>query len=698
VSGASLAETTRAELARPALTAGIGHLALATRAAAVGAAIFAVAALARLAAIDTYVTIDESRWVQRTADFSALIGQGNLEDTFIIGHPGVTTMWTALLGLGADRARQFSFLEGRTDATRRDGYYEALGAARRPFALVGALGVAAVGLLGWRLLGAGAGIVGALLLAFEPFLVAQARVVHLDSGLTTYMAVAALSGLIYWTAGGAWPFLALSGLATGLAFLTKAPSVFVIGFVPLVAGLAWLTDGRRKPAGLAALALELAAWAAIAAAVGCLLWPALRLDPVGTILKMAQFTERVGGGEHDNYFVGRVTDDPGLFFYPLALVLRLAPATLVGVVLLAALRRRLDPARRRPALLLTLYCVGFTAMMTIGPKKFDRYILPIFPMLGLLAGLGLWLAARSVRLPTRSRRPPLALAHSPSSMWIASVGLAVLLIAVGIQAASFLSVVRYPLAFYSPLLGGGAIAERLILVGWGEGLDQAADWLNDQPRPLGEPTVATSYHRVLQARLVGSAVPLEHVRMADYVVPYVNTLQRGAEADVLGPYLASGAVEHAVRIDGIEYARVYRGPHYPAGADLGVELGGRVVLVGFVAAPGSGNLRPGEELAVGLRWDRAASAQERAVVAVLAADGRTVVQDELPLGADGPDERGQPGELHRLTVPPRTPPGTYRLVARVLDGRGRAPLPVSAGPEVGQDLVPLRELSVERAP
>ena len=29
-------------------------------------------------------------------------------------------------------------------------------------------------------------------------------------------------------------------------------------------------------------------------------------------------------------------------------------------------------------------------MMTLGPKKFDRYLLPIYPLLGLLAGLGLW--------------------------------------------------------------------------------------------------------------------------------------------------------------------------------------------------------------------------------------------------------------------------------------------------------------------
>ena len=107
-----------------------GRLAAALRVVGVGLAVFALAAVVRLWALDTYVTIDESRWVQRASDFWALIGQGNREDTFIIGHPGVTTMWTALLGMGPERARHFSFLEGRDDATRRDGYFEALIAAR----------------------------------------------------------------------------------------------------------------------------------------------------------------------------------------------------------------------------------------------------------------------------------------------------------------------------------------------------------------------------------------------------------------------------------------------------------------------------------------------------------------------------------------------------------------------------------------
>jgi hypothetical protein len=186
--------------------------------------------------------------------------------------------------------------------------------------------------------------------------------------------------------------------------------------------------------------------------------------------------------------------------------------------------------------------------------------------------------------------------------------------------------------------------------------------------------------------------------MADYVVPYVNTLQRNGDIDVLGPYLTKATPDHAVTINGIEYARVYTGPHYPTTFDLGTTIGGRVTLVRAVIAPGSGTLLPTEEVTVGLRWDKPSSNQERVSVQVLASDGKVVVQDERPLGSDGPDEQGQPGEIHHLTIPPRTAAGTYRLVARVQEGRTRAAVPVTAGPGAGGEIVPLRDLTVSRAP
>ena len=42
-------------------------------------------------------------------------------------------------------------------------------------------------------------------------------------------------------------------------------------------------------------------------------------------------------------------------------------------------------------------------------------------------------------------------------------------------------VAPYALAYYNPLVGGGPAASRVLLVGWGEGLDQVAAYLNAQP-------------------------------------------------------------------------------------------------------------------------------------------------------------------------------------------------------------------------
>ena len=75
-------------------------------------------------------------------------------------------------------------------------------------------------------------------------------------------------------------------------------------------------------------------------------------------------------------------------------------------------------------------------------------------------------------------------------------------------------------------------------------------YLNEKPIVIGAPTVASSYHRVLQAHLDGSALPIERIDFADYLVPYVNTLQRGLENDILGAVPAitnSGAFRLAQR-------------------------------------------------------------------------------------------------------------------------------------------------------
>ncbi len=541
----------------------IGGRSMKIAALALALLVFGLVLTIRLPDLDKFATIDESRWIQRGADFWTFMKKGDNAGTFLIGHPGVTTMWLVGLGMGQDRVDAMATRPGLDDVTRRAGYLDALVSARRAFVILGAIVLAVITMLVWRLIGPQAGALTGILLAFDPFLAAHGQVAHLDATLTGFMTVAALSAMIFGLRGGGIGFLALSGVATGMALLTKAPSIFLLPAIPLLAGLPRLREMRTfSPEKIRPLILGLVVWGVVVLAVVVVLWPAFRVDAVGVVQKLIQFTSRVGGGEHDNFFMGRATDDPGLMYYPTMLVFRLGLGTLAGVVLLAVMQRKSE--WRGVIVASALFVLGFVVMMNLGPKKFDRYLLPILPMLGIWAALGWWSLSRHARFGTGAR--------------VGLIG-----VAIGLQLIPTLLVRPYYLSYFNPLMGGGAAAQTQVLVGWGESIAPVAAYLNDKPIVIGAPTVASSYHRVLQAHLDGSALPIERIGFADYLVPYVNTLQRGLENDILGEYLQSQTPELSVWHNGIEYARVYRGPHYPATVPLGAQLGGATLVEAVIA-------------------------------------------------------------------------------------------------------------------
>jgi hypothetical protein len=389
---------------------------------------------------------------------------------------------------------------------------------------------------------------------------------------------------------------------------------------------------------------------------------------------MAEFTLKNGGSERDNFFLGAQVDDPGPLFYPLALLFRATPLLLLGLALLLWLlvRRRCRPSALWPALLLGGYAVGFLLLMTLGQKKFDRYGLPVFPALDLLAGLGLWLGWRAVAKRARSTLVIALTAFAALAVW------------------PLASVYPYYLAYYNPLLGGGAAAQRLLFVGWGEGMDRVAAYMNAKPIVLHAPMVATAYHRVLQAHLRGNnAMPLERAELADYIVPYVNSIQRDQKAELLTGFLEGQQPELTVWINGIEYARVYRGPHLPVDRQFDTDFGGRLQLEGLTFAPGAGRARPGDDLLLRLRL--LPTGDPGALVTVLrlvGLDGIPVLQDRQPLTrAIRENERLLvDSQLH---LPNALGPGEYRLQLLVDDPATGRPLTVA-----GSGAVTLQALTV----
>ena len=191
---------------------------------------------------------------------------------------------------------------------------------------------------------------------------------------------------------------------------------------------------------------------------------------------------------------------------------------------------------------LAAYVLVFMAIMSVGAKKLDRYVLPALMAANLLAGVGIWALARQVQR---------------------AAGLIVLL-AVLSQLALFVTTQPYPIAVYNPLLGGAATAQRLMTVGWGEGLDQEAGFLNAQPNAESI-AIATNYQDIMRPRFVGTTYPLTILppnvtARVEYVLLYISTAQRARLAPLAQLALASGQPVFTARVHGQEYAWVFRVP------------------------------------------------------------------------------------------------------------------------------------------
>jgi hypothetical protein len=652
-------------------------------------ALFVSALIPRMAVISSYVTTDEGNWMGRTALFARALRDNDPMTTYQSGHPGVTTMWTTYLGLGAERAI------GLADYVRPDGlekapnYLNLLREGRRFFPVVTSLAVVVLWLLIWRLFGPGLALVAGVLIAVEPFFLAHSYVTHVDGSLTSYMNVAFFSALVYASRRGGRGYLVLCGIATGLAFLTKAPASFLALFIPLIAVVAFRAQGRlHSLADLRRLVLDGLTWVAVTGLVCFALWPALRTDPVATLTQMVTYTEEVGGSDHENFYFNQPVGDPGPSYYLVASTFRLTPVTMLGLALLlvnlviSAVLCRRRPALRIPkhwlAVFLALFAFTalFMLMMTTAPKKFDRYMLPTFPSRELLAAAGLWLTVRRT-----------------AGRWTPRVLPAVVLVVGVAQIWPALAVFPYYLSYYNPLLGGGPRAAKTLVVGWGEGIEQVTNYLNAKP-DSDRLTISGFYPRVMMAQFNGKVLPDKQYDPAatDYIVLYINALQRDLASN-LRQEARGRKAELIVRINGIEYARLYSVPPPPNRSAAGTEFSGVARLERTYLKSDerrylkSDNINPGDTLMMTLRWSllQPMSSDLYARVAVVDKRGRTVVDSTERVGGQVEGTTGAGDgtvltEVHRLPLPEEAQ-GDVQLVVSLLDGPNGRPIDITTWPD-----------------
>jgi len=140
-----------------------------------------------------------------------------------------------------------------------------------------------------------------------------------------------------------------------------------------------------------------------------------------------------------------------------------------------------------------------------------------------------------------------------------------ILVVLGFQLAGALGTWPYYFSYFNPLLGGPEKAVDVMQVGWGEGLDEAARYLNNKPDAESVQVLAwyasgpfDYFFKGQSTTLSFEEQDLEEISNYDYVVLYAHQWQRQLPTPAFLAYFDKQTPEAVVTIDGIDYAWIYR--------------------------------------------------------------------------------------------------------------------------------------------
>jgi hypothetical protein len=664
--------------------------------------IFLVSLALRILAITVPINSDEQLWMTRGSTFIQNLLEGDLTGTYRRHHPGVTNMWVIGSSMLANCVLQKHFpgllgLNQPLDLNACLNQVHPIIFYVLPRLLQAAIASACMVclyILTKQLLGQSVALCSLSLLLLEPFFLAYQRYLTTDALMADFSILALLLFLLYLRSDllRAIPLcdryryrrqlLVASGVFMGLATATKVTALFILPAVALWIVLIELGNWRTRfpQRGWKRQLADLRWWGLSILGTIVLIWPAMWVSPSYVVAQI--YKGLLKESERGLlFFLGQITDSPGLLFYPLVLAYRLSPVLQVGllaflgILLIPKLRRHQKRMPELTALALVPLCV--LLILSASDSKIDRYINLFLPVLALLSAVGwlgmvVWVGRSAEALRRRFGKHHMG-------QWGINRGVTTAIALFGLQLIVLVPYYPYYLSYYNPLLGGSGAAKHIFMIGQGEGLDLAAKWLNQSPNAK-EIKVASWYSSSFAAYFHGQTLPIEKDILPDpqpwttanRVVLYYNQFQRQLPEPKAIAYFALQQPLFAARLHDIDYARVYPGP-VPLPEDLeriqiplSLSFGKQVRLLGYDM--NTSKLSPGEALVVTFYWKFLAPMSPDMTINVSLRDTQGKLQngsDARPLDGYFFTDKVTPGtvlrDVHKLTVAPGTPVNCYRL-------------------------------------
>ena len=233
----------------------------------------------------------------------------------------------------------------------------------------------------------------------------------------------------------------------------------------------------------------------------------------------------------------------------------LVPAALLGIG--ASICTFISDRRKAAAVIAPLVAaIGFMAIMSPGRRVAMRYILPAVPFIAVLGGMGLATVLDILgRLKCRGRSPL-------GKTALNTVGV---LLIVGVHLP--IMFVYYPnyYLYFNSFIGGPQKASERMIVGWGEGQKEAAEFLMSAASGkeiniavLGETgTIKYYWKHAKPAPTAKGNIGTRALEEADYVVLPLNVVQRNPRHSIVREVSANKPA-HVVHLNGVDVTRIYR--------------------------------------------------------------------------------------------------------------------------------------------
>jgi hypothetical protein len=368
------------------------------------------------------------------------------------------------LDIDAWRARRESAFGLGRDLFYSSGvpYRRLLWLGRAPIVVLAVALVALIAAFAWRLWGWRAALLALLLTAFDPTLIAHGSLIGHDLVLTLWV-TAGLCSVAEWCRSRKMSWLCLAGVFAGLAAATKYSGPMFAAV--MCVSLAW--DALRARPVSTRSVVRASAGILIVVVAGVLVVHVMN-GPAGwdaylTGIRAQLEHQRQG---HPAFFLGEISQGGWIAYFPVALLMKLPPLTLLlAGVSLWMFRRGAPWSAGGPAVLVPL-AILLVSLLFARLDVGVRYALPLWPLIILAAS-----RAATLPLPT------------------APVTKTLIALALVYHASAAIRVAPHDLAFFSDFVGGPSRGLRYLSdsnLDWGQDIETLGQWLarREPPRRL----------------------------------------------------------------------------------------------------------------------------------------------------------------------------------------------------------------------